>query len=200
MIPKIIFKYSEIYDRNWQSWFKIYDKPTKNLSSEEVEGYIDTIAEHWGKYETSVLQELSGITGLEWKEKEIVCYVVSDCRPFSDPLTLPVYRNADYFIDILVHELIHRIFSQEGNYEKAKDSWEYIYEKYKDESHLTKIHIPLDAVHMSVHKKVFGIERSNDDINKTISIIDYKRAWGIVDEEGYEKIVEEFRSRIKNSN
>jgi hypothetical protein len=81
----------------------------------------------WRRYEKKILKELSTITRLKWKSRFICCYVVSRCIPFSDPLTLPVYeKSQDYFIDTLVHELIHQLFTQ--NNEKLRKAWK-IYRK-----------------------------------------------------------------------
>ena len=150
----------------------------------------------WRKYEKIILQELPRIIKLKWKEKKIICYVVGDCRPFSDPLTLPVYEDKGLFIDVLIHELIHQLFSQGGNYKKAKKAWGHIYRKYKNESRLTRIHIPLHAIHWHVYKKIFNEKRLNRNINRSIPYPDYKRAWEIVEKGGYENVIKEFSSRI----
>jgi len=125
-IPKIIFKYSWIYDQNWREWIKIYRKKIKRYHSiKQVQNYIKKAEKMWRKNEKKILTELSNITKLKWKSKFIYCYVVGRCIPFSDPLTLPVCKkHPDYFVDILVHELIHRLFAEEGNLEQLKKSLE----------------------------------------------------------------------------
>ena len=196
MLPKIIFKYSHIYDQNWQTWFKVYKKSSQKFSPRKVQSYMKAAEKVWRKYEKIILQELPRIIKLKWKEKKIICYVVGDCRPFSDPLTLPVYEDKGLFIDVLIHELIHQLFSQGGNYKKAKKAWGHIYRKYKNESRLTRIHIPLHAIHWHVYKKIFNEKRLNRNINRSIPYPDYKRAWEIVEKGGYENVIKEFSSRI----
>jgi len=66
------------------------------------------------------MKELSKITNLNWSEKQIICYVVGKAIPFSDPLTLPVYKKIDYAVDMLTHELIHRLFTQKSNQKNIK--------------------------------------------------------------------------------
>ena len=77
----------------------------------------------WIKYEKKVLTELSKITRLKWKEKAINCYIVvrrGTYSAFSDPITMPIYPKIDWFIDVLIHESIHRLWTQEGNFKKSK--------------------------------------------------------------------------------
>lgn len=117
MLPKIIFKYSHIYDQNWQTWFQVYKKSSRKLSPRKVQSYMKAAEKVWRKYEKIILQELPRIIKLKWKEKEIICYVVGDCRPFSDPLTLPVYEDKGLFVDVLTHELIHsQLFHECANW------------------------------------------------------------------------------------
>jgi hypothetical protein len=191
MIPKIVFKYSWIYDQNWKEWIKIYRRIDKYPTERQILNYIKKVEKLWRKYEKKILKEISSITGLKWKSKLICCYVVGRCIPFSDPLTLPIYeKNQDYFIDTLVHELIHQLFTQ--NSEKLRKAWKYIERKYKNESFKTRIHIPLHAIHTHIYLKFFGEERLRRDVEAISFLPDYKRSWEIVQKEGYKKIIQEF--------
>ena len=196
MLPKIIFKYSHIYDQNLQIWLQAYNRSSRKFSPQKVQSYMKAAEKVWRKYEKIILQELPRIIKLKWKERKIICYVVGDCRPFSDPLTLPVYKDKGLFVDVLTHELIHQLFSQKGNNEKTKKAWRYIHSKYKNESFLTRVHIPLDAIHWRVYKKVFDEKRLSRNISRSVPYPDYKKAWEIVEKDGYENVIEEFNSRI----
>lgn len=199
MIPKIIFKYSWIYNQNWKEWIEIYKRKTgKFPSTNQILNYIKKVEKLWRKDEEKILKELSKISGLKWKSEFIYCYVVGRCIPFSDPLTLPVYdKYPDYFIDTLIHELIHQLFTQQGNMEQSEKAWEYINRKYKKESHKTRIHIPLHAIHSHIYLKFFGKKRLNRDIKLISFLLDYKNSWKIVQKERYQNIIQEFTKRIK---
>ena len=199
MTPKIIFKYSWIYDQNWKEWIKIYKRKISEYpTTGRVLNYIKKVEKLWRKDEKKILGELSKASGLRWKSKFIYCYVVGKCIPFSDPLTLPVYdKYPDYFIDTLIHELIHQLFTQQGNIEKSEKAWIYINRKYKKESHETRIHIPLHAIHSHIYLKFFNEKRLNRDIKSISFLPHYKKSWKIVREEGYQYILEEFTKRIK---
>jgi len=194
MIPKIIFRYSPIYDELWGE--KRGKKIKDYLSSKKILNYIKKVEKLWRKDEKKVLTELSKIIKLKWKEKQIYCYVVERCIPFSDPLTLPVYEKyPDYFIDVLIHELIHQlIFTQ--NEEETRKAWNYIWRKYKRETKKTKTHIPLHAIHTHIYLKFYDEERLKRDIKLLSHLKDFKKSWKIVRKEGYQKIIKEFVKRI----
>ena len=196
--PKIKFKYSWIYDKNWQEWAKVYGyNPKKDNwpSEKKILNYIKEIKKLWDKEEKRVLEELSKVTGLSWKEKEITCYVVGRCRPFSDPLTMGLRKNRDSFIDVFIHELIHQLFTQDSNMVKSKRAWQYINKKYKKESLTTRIHIPLHAIHTHIFNKFYGEDRLNQEMTG-VKNKDYVRSWRIVNQEDYKNIIQNFTSRI----
>ncbi len=196
--PKVIFTYSWIYDENLREWMKIYPHMKKwpTLSYEKVISFMKKMEKKWRKDEKKVLSELSKVSGLKWKMKSVKCYVVNKSVPFSDPLTMPV-RRPDRFIDTLAHEMIHQLFIQEGNMDRARKSWDYIFDKYKKESRTTKIHIPLHAIHEAIFRKFYPKKRLENEIRLMGSHKDYQRSWEIVQKEGYQNIIKEFRKRLK---
>lgn len=195
-IPKIIFKYSWIYDQTWREG--LMGKKQKNYpSSQQILNYIKKIEKLWREAEKKVLSEISKIAHLEWKSKFISCYVVGRCRPFSDPLTIPVYKQyPDYFIDVLIHELIHNLFIQ--NLKETKKSWQYFERKYRKESNTLIIHIPLHAIHSHIYYKFFNEKRLKRDIKFISFLPDYKKSWQIVQKDGYQNIINEFVKRVKS--
>lgn len=198
MIPKVIFRYSWIYDQNWRVWIKNYKKNYgKYPSTKEVLSYIKKIDKLWKKEEKIIFRELSKITKIKWNEKIIKCYVVGRCIPFSDPLTISLYKYPDYFIDVLTHELIHRIFATKENFQKSKKAWDYINKKYKKEIWNTRVHIVIHAIHKHIFLKFFGEKRLKREIKIMGKFPEYKRAWDIVQKEGYQNIINEFREKIK---
>ena len=198
MTPKIDFEYSWVYDDNWKKCIRIYEKKKEPYPSySKIISYIAKVEKLWRINEKKILNELSRVSGLKWKSKAIKCYVVGRCIPFSDPLTMPVYlKHPDFFIDMLIHELIHQLFTQKGNSEKSKKAWDYVYGKYKKQSITTKIHIPLHAIHSHIYLKFFNKKRLEDDIASFKSLPDYRKSWEIVQKEGYENIIREFKKRV----
>ena len=91
MVPKVIFRYSWIYDElRREKWKK---KSNYYLSPRKVLNYVRKAEKFWRKDEKKILIELSKLTKLKWEEKEIHCYVVGRGIAFSDPLTVSIFRN-----------------------------------------------------------------------------------------------------------
>jgi hypothetical protein len=193
--PKVIFKYSWIYDQIWkEGWLS---KGAKDYpSSKKVLNYIAKIRKVWQREEKRVIQEISKTVGLRWKAKLIDCYVVGKCSPFSHPLTMPVYeKDNNLFIDVLTHELIHNIFVQ--NKKKMDKVWKYFNNKYKKESIKTKHHIYLQAIHKHILLNLYGDERLKTEIKRSQKRKDYKRAWDIVHKEGYLNLIRALKKTVR---
>lgn len=200
MIPKIEFKYSQIYD----DWIFKQNKEIKEFlekqkkeypTRKEIYKYIEKIRELWKKRGKDILRNIRAITGLKWKEKKITVYIVGYCRPFSDPLTIKLYRNKNYFIDVLNHELIHQIQSQNN---KDWNRWfKHLMEKYPEETRTTRAHVFLNAVLWILILKMWNKNHLNNIIKKNSRDKDYGRAWEIVKHETPEEIINEFREITK---
>jgi hypothetical protein len=196
--PRIIFKYSSIYDQNWKEWMSLYKKAMPKFPSPgQILNYIGKMRRSWDREGKEILEEMTRVTGLKWNSRSIDCYVVGRCIPFSDPLTLPVYdRSQDDFIDTLIHELIHQYFTEDGNSKRLRKARDYFDRKYEGESPLTRTHIPLHALHSHIYLKFFNEKRLKRDI-RCIDSPDYRKSWRIVQTEGYRNILREFTERTK---
>jgi hypothetical protein len=197
-LPKVVFKYSRVYDQKWKERINLHPKKNTAYPSEKrIQNYILRIEKLWRGKERKILTEMTRVTGLKWKSKTILCYVVGRCTPFSEPLTMPVYENRNYFIDVLTHELIHQLFTQPGNLRRAKKSWSYIDKKYRNQSRKTRIHILLHAIHSHIYFRIFNEKRLERDIELISHLPDYRKSWQIVQKEGYKNIIREFKRRVE---
>ncbi len=201
-MPKINFIYSWVYDNHWR---EVYKKEKDYPSERKIRNYIEKVEKLWKKKDKKILEEMAKISGLKWKDKGINCYVVGRCRPFSCPLTMPVYlKYPDYFIDVLIHELFHQLFIQDETFvrngrTKSKKVWDYFFRKYKNESLVTKIHIPLLAMHKYIYLKFFDENRLERDKEQIKRLKDYKKAWEVVEKEGYKNIIKNFKDRVNKT-
>ncbi|MCD6177791.1 hypothetical protein J7K03_00815 [bacterium] len=195
-IPQVVFKYSLVYDEVLR--FLKKKKKKKKISRREIVAYIKKINKAWKVYERKVFKEIASVLQLKWEEKFIPCYIVTETKLcFSDPLTIFKHKKQDLFIDILVHELIHRILSSLGNFQRCKKAWEYIEKRYKKKSKKTKNHIIVHAVHKHIYLGLFDEKRLRRDVKRAQKFKEYKEAWEIVQKEGYQNIINEFVKRIK---
>jgi hypothetical protein len=201
MIPKIIFRYSWVYDNNYRNSpiiKKRLDGQNKNYPSmNKISNYIAKIEPIWRKKEKTILKTISEISGLKWTEKAVICYVIGFGRCFSDPLTVRLYENKDDFIDTLTHEMIHQMHIQ--NIKKSLKWKKYLQGKYNNESIITRNHIFLHSVHYHLYLKLFNKKRLNRDINfcKKVRVEDYVRSWQIVQKETPEAIIKKFKEVTK---
>lgn len=189
-MPKINFRYSWIYDITNKKNLDSYRGKLSYPSRQKISEYIKRVEKEWSKIEKEILSYLSKITKIKWKEKEIICYVVGRGRPISDPLTMEVYeKRVDWFIDVIIHELIHRIFCQKNNMEKHNR----LSKKYKKNIHIT-VHIILNAIHKDIYLKFFNKKRLLREIKIFSNYPEYKEAWDFVERNDYKKIIKDFVS------
>ena len=195
MIPKIEFIYSRVYDdqkKESEEVRKRLKELERNYPSKiEIIKYIESFKKSWSKESGKILEIVSKITGLKWKERKIKCYVIGFGRSYSDPLTISLKRKKQVFRDTLIHELIHQIQTQ--NSDKFQ-KWikKILMQDYSKESLLTKNHIFLHAVLKEIYLKLYNKNRVKEDI-KRCKNPDYKRAWEIVEKEGHTKIINKFK-------
>jgi hypothetical protein len=196
LTPRINFRYSYIYDKNMEEWTKPYRARYhyKYPSEKEVEQKLKSYERVWSPYSIKILSDMSKVYGLKWKEKVLECYIVGFVTPFSDPLTLHSHYSSGMFVDRLTHELIHQMQGQ--NEDETEPIFKWLYKKYPKETENTKNHIPVHAVHAQICLDLFDEARLKKII-KGIPVPDYIRAWEIVQEEGHENLIKEFRKRIR---
>jgi endonuclease III len=186
--PKIIFRYSWVYDQNWKEWIKLYPRMAAMSypEEEETKKAIKKIQKLWRKKEKVILSEIAKIVGQEWQEKEITCYVVGKARGFSDPLTIGIKKNdPEFSVDTLIHELIHQIFLQNEDKKSVENMLKKLEKDYPTESRATRIHIVVHAVHKKIYLKFFSQKRLDLDKWRCEKNPEYKKAWEIVDRDGY---------------
>jgi len=183
MIPKIEFEHSWLYDSRLK-------RRRGFVMPKEAEFWrgIAKLEKRWKKIELRVLREISRVTKLRWQEKDVVCYMTAGVRPYSNPITISLRKDVGEMIDTLVHELIHRIYSEPENFKRVKKNWYGIVKRYEKYSRTTKYHVSILAVHEHILRKYFtkkSLERQREaNGNK-----DYIRAWAIVEKEGYRNII-----------
>lgn len=180
-IPKITFRSSRVFDVKL-----IRDPKWERPAKEKFDAFFDKIKSEWNQKGSEILEEMSLITKLAWHEKDTTCYVTWGVNPFSDPLTINLVSD----IHVLTHELIHRILSQRGNNPAVfHENWNALMEKYADETQLCRTHVGVHAIHTHLYKKLFNDNALEENIKKSEPYSDYKKAWEIVQRDGYENII-----------
>jgi hypothetical protein len=162
----------------------------------ELRKYPEIYSDYWSKYSATIPKKLVEISGLEWREASVTCYLVGKHRSFSDPLSITTYQKEGPFVATLLHELIHRLLYQ--NRERLRVFWNSLKQKHPDAKPLALRHIPVFAIQKALYIDIFGenspefrmIKPSGTSIES-----DYPLAWEIMEEEGHDTIIK----MIKNN-
>ena len=102
---------------------------------------------------------------------------------------MTILEDIDFMLDTLIHELIHRILSENENSQIIKKKWSKLIGKYKKENINARIHVPIHAIHKHIFLKFFNQKRLNIEIKRVEDDKDYARAWSLVQEADYKKII-----------
>lgn len=203
LTPKIRFVWSYIYQEEIHNLNLIdYDR---NESEKYVATFLNEVNAEWGNKQEQILDEIASCCGLSWPRITIPCYVLEQSThgPISDPLTIPIqlYDGGELhalsptrFVDMLIHELIHVLFIQ---HDKVDLYFDYILKKHSDLSENAAAHIIIHAIHKHVFLTVFDQDRLDEELEASSWYPDYKLAWDIVEKEGYETIIDEFKKWVQ---
>ena len=147
----------------------------------------------WQPIETKILAGMTNILGLSFKQNIIDVYVAPWFNAFSDPLVIGVTLEPDLFVDILTHELIHRLLTDNTTVPDEAlllTEWHQLFGEQN--SFGMTVHIPVHAVHKAIYLDVLKApERLERDVanNQKNNATDYLNAWNYVDEHGYQEII-----------
>lgn len=135
----------------------------------------------WMENHTKILSALIKILGFEFTEKEIIVYTVGFGKAHSDPLVVPSNFDDYSFINVLIHELIHRVLTRNSLNLNEDILAPLLYPK---ENQSVAIHITVHALLKYIYLDVLNDpQRLEEDILNSTE--DYRRAWDIVESEGY---------------
>ena len=202
--PKIIIRYNLLIDPifvfycqnnpklkklGWDKWVP--------PSEEELLKRVRAYKEEWSKYEKKILKGVCDVFELNFKANIIDVYIVSgNPRSMSHPLIIKSCYPPDKFVDVLTHELIHRLIDSNG---LSRIVYK-VKKKYINESGLVKAHIIIHAIlkyiYLDILKQRYRLNRSLLSSKKHCTD-EYSRAWEIVKKDGYRKIISDFKSKYK---
>ena len=194
-MSNLVFKYSRIYNTNWKRYFSV-SADISLPSFEDILEQKSKLEEYWKINGAKIMNSISNISGLKWKDEDINVYLIAHGPVFSDPLTLSLSKGkesvnvlSDEEIQIdLIHELIHNILSQ--NHDELSNFSNWRDAKYGEEDILTRVHIAVHAIEVGVMTEL----KREKELEKIImkSSGSYRKAWDILEQEGWENIVKYF--------
>lgn len=158
----------------------------------------------WNPLEEQILESMTEILGLSFKQNIIDVYIAPWFNAFSDPLVIGVYTKPNEFVDTLTHELIHRLLVDNTTlpYDTPLlEEWKKLFGK--NHSFGTIIHIPVHAVSKAIYLDVLNepkrLKRDIDN-SKTYDSPDYLNAWNYVEKHGYMEIIKKLKDSYTRLN
>lgn len=142
-------------------------KKTQDLMQiREVQRFMKTFEFGWTQREKKIILAIEKFSGLKFK-KNLTCYFVKNMffPAMSIPLTLRISKNLKSTENILIHELIHNIFSQ-----NEKTLIKPLSHSYPDDDWDFRIHVPLLLIQQRVMESVYGKKEAEAFIKKNKQI------------------------------
>lgn len=193
-IPKIRIIYGKFLDPIFKGWFSSQPNFKDRIIPEKeyVDNQILMYKEQWNLYGDKILKSLCEITGLNFERNIIDVFVVSDVyRPFSRPLVITSKYKKDAFINFMIHELVHCLFSDN----ELSGKGDYPHPKKEVSKHVV-VHALMEYILVNVLNLPEYLLADKNNCNK-FPELGYKEAWGIVEREGYINLIEKFKLDIK---
>lgn len=210
-VPDLFFEYGDMFDLSLCS--NISNKPITNEMVNELNASLPMIKEEWNKNGVELLNATTRLFNVPFSRKELsVNFILCDI-PFtgmSYPLIIKLRAflksssaqplPSFYLTTVIYHELLHRYISNDL---PGPDDPSPLLKKYESEGSTVLAHLHLDAI----QKYVYHSLNRDEEFEKTVQIQlanapnpAYKRAWEIVNAEGYMAFVNEILDFLNQSN
>lgn len=179
-------------------------------SFEESERLTEAYRQEWSKYEKKLLSAMGDALDLSFYKPVIDVSIAPYFIPQSDPLILSFYHKPDRFVDVLAHELLHILLTDNNKLsikERPKkvdlmSRWQKLYGK--DHDFNTLVHIPVYAVQkylfLDVLKEPKRLERDVEEVKTYQNGEAYTAAWDYVNKTDYQQLIAELKHMYKEVN
>lgn len=154
----------------------------------------------WRPHEQKILKYVTDSLELSFRQNIIDVYIAPYFNAFSDPLVIGTSLEPDVFVDVLTHELLHRLLTDNAAVPfelRLRSEWARL---FGERPYAELVHIAVFAVQKAVFLEVLKApERLERDItaSKENDFVDYARAWDYVDARGYKEVIESLRKSYK---
>lgn len=193
-IPQIRFEYAWLLaDAASQVLNEKWGDGTPLQSYDYYTGIARKYAEWWEPIGDSILEGLCTITNLQFRQTIIDIHVAPWFYAFSSPMVIGViFKDQDSLVNIVTHEIIHRLLIDNTSYEYGYDfaaMWRSMFGKDLTKNAL--VHVPVHAIMKKLYIDVLDRPDLVELDKKTVADQpDYVAAWEYVDSVGYEEIIQ----------
>lgn len=198
-IPEIRISYSYLLQDGISRKLDSYEYPNESRLSthEQAESYAAAYRREWAKYEELILAKMTSRLGLSYYKSVIDVNLADYFIPQSQPIIMHFRNEPDEFVDVLTHELIHVLLTDNERYQSFSSDfdllaeWGQIFGKHDFN---TLVHIPVHAIAQHVYLDVLGeprrLERDISNANKKGREA-YREAWGYVRDQDHNEIIDQ---------
>jgi hypothetical protein len=193
--PEIRFKNGALLTRAFNELIRqIPDQKDSQLAGwEEINQTIEKNRSLWKDKEVGIVTAMQKIAGLNFYKNLIDVYLVDGHKSgFSDPLVLSYKYHGEGFIDVMAHELLHVLLTDN---KQGRDGSVWARRAYPEiEDRLVTNHILVHAIHKEIYLNTLKRpDRLKHDIEKCQKWPAYKTSWEIVERDGHINIIEGFK-------
>ncbi len=194
-LPEIRIKHGWLlHDAISVNLHKLWGDGKELASHERVREIVAEYQEAWEPYEEKILTGMTELLGTNFRQNIIDVYVAPWFKAFSDPMVIGVIYEPDEFVDVLTHELLHRLLTDNtatSDGLKLVKEWKRLFGE--DHSFKTLVHIPVHSLHKAIYFDVLNEpQRLHRELArlKENKMPEYLKAWEYVEEHGYQGITE----------
>ncbi len=195
-VPEVRILFSDLlYYNESQILAKNFQKNIEPIEfcQQRIKEYSDA----WHSKSKKILLGMQNIYELNFYRPVIDAIVAPFFRPMSQPIILNFRHEADQFIDVLTHELLHNLFNDNHkvNYltqNNLLEQWKDLFGRDIETKVLVHImvHAGLKAIYLDVLNDPYRLER---DIKECQQWPAYKAAWDYVENNNYQAINEKIK-------
>jgi hypothetical protein len=202
-IPEVRIMFSEIlYNTISTDIQRIKEKEGHEMATvDQCLEWTKAYRKAWEPKATLLLEGMSNLFGLEFYRPVIDVSLAPWIKPISKPILISYYYEPDQFIDMLIHELLHVLQTDNTNIKYDDRKLESVRKIWLDQfggehTFKTLVHIPvhagLKAIYLDILHEPYRLQR---DIETSQKWPDYTAAWEYVEANDYNQIIE----KLKNS-
>lgn len=193
-MPEIRITYGKFLDPLCRAVFQIKNPGKLYPPETKTQRIIPLYKQKWAVLSDTILGSLEKILHLQFPHPLVDVYIVGRGPTFSDPLIISSHWAPETFVDVLTHELIHRLLA---SHTQRADSGAIIATLFPNEPNLLRTHIVVHAVHAKIyHDILHAPQRMARNIERDQSKPAYRRAWEIVESVGYSSILDQFHAYL----
>lgn len=201
--PEIRFKHPWLLiDTIYEDIKPAYEKPADDLHKLDykfIQRTLNRYEKAWRPYENKLVQGMCELFELEFRQNTIDIFAAPFYRSFSSPMFIATKYTSDRAVDVITHEILHRLLSDNLQVDSSKP---YVREWKKaigtHDNFNIAVHIPVHAALQALFDDVINEpERTLRDKRLCQQWSDYDAAWKYVDRVGYKTVIERVKRAYK---